>query len=206
MGLRKHRKRILISLSFLLLAPLFLIAAWFAMIIFNPFHTHEHCIKNAGLALRIYATDHNGKFPSHTNGFGNALLLLAVEGNLGDTNNNYKFAVGPITGPGDNGAIFKQALKSGQPIPESQCSRIYIQGLSETNNPNIAILFDKNSTPGGDHFRRPWGPRLRELSLLDGSMQTVLDKDWPRFATNQIKLLIDEGINPATAAHYYQIR
>lgn len=164
------------------------------------FQRHEHCIKNAGLALRGYATDHDERFPYHTNGFGNALLLLTKSGWFGGTND-----VGPITGPGDDGAVFREALKTGAPIPEHLCSRIYIQGLSETNNPEIAILFDKRSTPGGDHSRRPWGPLLREVVLLDSTMKIIREEDWPAFSSNQVELLVREGFDRTAAAHFYQI-
>ena len=124
-------------------------------------------------------------------------------GYLGDTDGVYN--TGPITGPGDKGEVFKRALKTGERIPEEQCSRIYIQGLSETNDPQIAILFDKKSCPGGDHFRRPWGPLEREVCLLDGSMQGVFDKRWPEFSSNQVELLVQAGIPRAAAKKYYQL-
>ena len=57
------------------LAALF-VAFMFAMAFLNPFHRHEHCIKQTGLGFRLYANDHHGEYPFHTNGFGDALLLL----------------------------------------------------------------------------------------------------------------------------------
>lgn len=33
-------------------------------------------MKQAGLSLRLYAHDNNGRFPAHTNGYGDALLLV----------------------------------------------------------------------------------------------------------------------------------
>lgn len=185
----------------LILVPAFLVAAYVSMSVFNVFHAHEHCIKQAGVAFRTYALDNYGNYPYDTNGFGNALLLLVKGGYLGDTNGEY---IGPITGPGDDGSLFRQALKTGTRIPEQQCSRIYIQGLSETNNPEIAILWDKKSSPGGDHFRRPWGPLLREVCLLDGSMQIISEKSWAGFVSNQVELLVQDGIPRVTAQHYYE--
>jgi hypothetical protein len=102
--------------------------------------------------------------------------------------------------------VFREALKTGARIPEEKCSRIYIQGLSETNNPQIAILFDKKPTPGGDHFRRPWGPLLREVCMLDGSMEVIREENWPAFSRRQIELLVEDGMNRGAAEHYYRIR
>lgn len=109
------------------------------------------------------------------------------------------------TGPGDDGALFRLALRTGERIPEQKCSRIYIQGLSQANNPQIAVLWDKKSSPGGDHFHRRWGPLLREVCLLDGSMQVIPEKNWAAFVTNQIELLVQDGIPRPAARHYYEI-
>jgi hypothetical protein len=196
----RRKKRVIWGMA--LLIPVFFVAAYIGIGLFNVFHAHEHCIKQAGAAFRTYALDNHGNFPHDTNGFGNALLLLAKGGYLGGKNGQY---IGPITGPGDDGTLLREALKTGAPIPEQKCSRIYIQGLSETNNPQIAILWDKKSSPGGDHFRRPWGTLLREVCLLDGSMQVIPEKSWAGFVSNQVELLVQDGIPRATARHYYEI-
>ncbi len=144
-------------------------------------YSHRHCIKQAGLAFRLYAGDPNGQLPYSTNGFGNALLLLAQ----GDSTNNYIAEyIACLCGPDDDGHDLMGALTNHSIVPEEQCSRVYIQGLSETNDPQICILFDRHSCPGGDHFRSPWGRRVREVCLLDGSMQVIGDKNWPAFSLN----------------------
>jgi hypothetical protein len=50
-----------------------------ALFIWNLRRVHQHCIKCSGMILRTYATDHGGKYPVHTNGFGDALALLVAE-------------------------------------------------------------------------------------------------------------------------------
>src|SRR6266702_6033872 len=104
---------------------------------------HRHCIKVTGSAFLLYAQDHGGALPIHTNGFGDALLLL-VRG-------QYLPGVAWICGPGDDGAVLSNALVRGVHVPEEQCSRVYVQWLSEMNDPMICILFDRRSVPGGDH-------------------------------------------------------
>ncbi|MGV3774435.1 MAG: hypothetical protein ACO1QB_16160, partial [Verrucomicrobiales bacterium] len=69
-----------------------------------------------------------------------------------------------------------------------------------------ALLFDKKAIRGGDHYRRPWGPLLREVCMLDGSMMVIREDKWPEFASNQVELLVKEGIPRTTAQHYYTIR
>jgi hypothetical protein len=195
-----RQKKWVVIWGLFILFPTVLLAAYICLGVFNVFHAHEHCIKQAGVAFKEFAIDNGGKFPYDTNGFGNALLLLVKGGYFGGTNYIY-----PITGPDDDGSLFREALKTGARIPEQKCSRIYIQGLSETNNPEMAILWDKKSTRGGDHFRRPWGPLLREVCLIDGSMPIIPEKDWAAFASNQVELLVKDGIPRATAWHYYEI-
>ncbi|MGV3774623.1 MAG: hypothetical protein ACO1QB_17115, partial [Verrucomicrobiales bacterium] len=111
-------KRVIwICISLLILLPLCL----FGIALFNPFGRHEHCIKIAGSAFRNYATDHEGQFPYHTNGFGNALLLMVGEGYFGDINGSY--SVNYLTAPGDNGEVYRRALQTDEAIPEEKCSR-----------------------------------------------------------------------------------
>lgn len=188
-------KRILLVASI----PIFLFFGFCAFGIFYSFkYVHQHCIKISGLAFHVYAADHGGQLPFSTNGFGNALLLLTKGGYLGGTNN-----VAEICGPDDDGQIFKVALKNNSIVPEDQCSRVYIQGLSETNDPEICVLFDRNSCKGGDHMRSPWGHRVRELCLLDGSMQVIRDEDWPEFSRKQVDLLVAAGFSRTDALHFY---
>jgi hypothetical protein len=165
-----------------------------AIPMFNLFHAHEHCIKGTGLDLRTYAIDHNGRFPFHTNGFGDAIVAILREGQAYP----YEF-----TAPGDDGSSLKECLKTGAHMPEERCTRAYVQGLGDTNNPQIALVFDRYPMRGGDHFRRPWGPLLREVAMLDGSMEVIREEKWPEFRRKQIELLIAEGISRTRAEKLY---
>ena len=157
-------------------------------------YVHQHCIKQVGLAFRIYSSDHQGQLPFSTNGFGDALLLLTKTDPT---------VINSICGPDDDGHLFKNALKNNASVPEDQCSRVYIQGLSESNDPQICLLFDRNSCKGGDHARSPWGHRVRELCLLDGSMQVIPDEKWAEFSRNQVELLVAAGFSRRDAVRYY---
>jgi hypothetical protein len=154
---------------------------------------HKHCMKNTGLMLREYALDHEGVFPCHTNGFGDALLLLVK-----DRPQDIPY----ICGPGDDGHVFSNALPRGLHVPEAQCSRVYVQGLSETNDPQLCLIFDRRSVPGGDHFYGSGKP-LREATMLDGSMQTVPDERWAGFSRRQVELLLEAGFKREEALRYY---
>lgn len=141
------------------------------------------------MGLQFYAEDHQGKFPYHTNGFGDALLLLLKE----EIETNPRM----LTAPGDDGGVFKECLANHANVDETKCTRIYIQGLSKTEIGEypVAIVFDAYPTPGGDHFRRPWGEPTRDVIMADGLVEFVREKTWPGFATNQIERLVKLGLN-----------
>ncbi len=195
--MKTRTKRILFIILIAVCAPLGLIAfrIWYGFE-----YAHLHCIKQTGLALRIYSGDHQGHYPFSTNGFGNALLLLAGPD---PTNDDIGGFIGCLCGPGDDGHLYREALTHHTVLPEEKCSRVYIQGLSEANNPEICVLFDRNSCRGGDHFRSPWGHRVREASLLDGSMQIIRDENWPEFSRKQVELLVAAGFSRTNALHFY---
>ena len=157
-------------------------------------YSHQHCIKQIGLFFPIYSSEHFGQLPFSTNGFGDALLILLKEDPT---------VINSICGPDDNGRIFIEALKNNSIVPEEKCSRVYIQGLSESNDPQICILFDRNSCKGGDHSRSPWGHPLREAWLLGDGMKGIRDEDWPEFSRKQVDLLVAAGFARTNALHFY---
>lgn len=164
--------------------------------LWNLGRSHRHCIKNAGSAFRMYAGAHGGVFPFHTNGFGDALAALAVE--LPDYAHS-------LVGVDHNADWLLAAGTNKVNVSEDRCTRIYVQGLSDTNNPEIAILFDRYAVKGGDHFRGIPGQRhLREVSPISGGMWSITADRWPAFASNQVELLVKEGIPRATAEAYYK--
>lgn len=199
--LRSSRKRnrllgLLGAFSLLVVAGVFYVRTH--PLVFNEsFFSHAHCIPQAGSGLRQYAGDHGGLFPTHTNGYGDALLLLLA----GSYVPSYA-----LTGPCYDRFIFDRALTNQTDVPESECGRVYVQGLAETNNPTIAILFDKVPTPGGDHchlLRRLRAALSRDVLLLDGSQRGILESEWPDFAKKQIELLVKDGYDRSMAEQLY---
>jgi hypothetical protein len=166
----------------------------FLMFIWKYFPGHQHCIKGSGLVLQIYATDHDGKYPTHTNGFGDALALIVAEDPT---------SVRLFVGVDDDGEWLRNAATNHTDVPEDRCTRIYVQGLDDSKF-ELAVLFDRYAARGGDHGRSPWGEYLREVLMADGSMRTIAVDRWPAFASNQVELLVKEGIPRATAEAYYR--
>ena len=111
--------------------------------------------------------------------------------------------VAMITAPGDDGHYFEECLKTGADVPEDRCSRVYVRGLREASNPQLAMVFDRRPTRGGDHWRRPWGPLMRDVCLADGSVLFLNESGWPAFAKQQIELLVQEGFSRTEAERLY---
>lgn len=181
--------------------PLILVAALLHYVRSNPiifnesFFGHAHCIKQAGSSLLMRAHDNGGQFPFHTNGYGDALLMMT----------NYSVVLDPFTGPGFDTSAFEHAMATSGNVPEEGCGRVYVQGLRNTNSPEIAVLFDKLSSPG-DHcggFRRLRALFGREVGYLDGSVEFIRDSEWPMFVAKQIKLLEAAGIPKGQAEQLY---
>jgi hypothetical protein len=197
----KLRKRGKLKVA--LLITIAAVVGLFAFVKLNPlifnesFLGHAHCITQAGLALRFYANEHGGHYPTHTNGFGDAILPL-----IGTADAH------PFTGPMFDASELLAAKATGRDVDESKLGRIYVQGLTETNNPAIAIMFDQLATPGGDHchgLARLFSTAGREILWLDGTRDFVKSADWSAFAANQIALLVSEGIDLRTARRYYEM-
>jgi hypothetical protein len=162
-------------------------------LVFNEsFFSHAHCWKIAEGYLQQYAQEHNGRFPFHANGYGDAVLLIP------------DVWLGCFSGPGYDTKAWEEARRTGGDVPEAQCGRVYVQGLSVTNDPEIIILFDKIPSPG-DHrhlFSRIGAPLVREVAKI-GGVEIINESEWPAVAKQQVELLVAAGIAREQAEMYY---
>jgi hypothetical protein len=116
----KLRKRGKLKVA--LLITIAAVVGLFAFVKLNPlifnesFLGHAHCITQAGLALRFYANEHGGHYPTHTNGFGDAILPL-----IGTADAH------PFTGPMFDASELLAAKATGRDVDESKLGRIYVQ-------------------------------------------------------------------------------
>jgi hypothetical protein len=182
-----------VLMAFVLLAALCTFYVKTHPLVFNEsFWRHAHCIKQVGLALETYAHYHGGLYPFHTNGYGDALLMLEEE------------SLSLLTGPGYTAEVFQRARDNKTDVPENECGRVYVQGLSETND-GIALLFDKTPSPGDHrHFlSRISAPSVREIWTIRSGMHIIRESEWPAYAKKQIQLLVEAGIPRKQAEAYY---
>lgn len=192
-GRRKWPVRLLIGVVVISFA--FVVYIQNRPLVFNEsFFGHAHCIAQAAGSLLQYAAEHQGRYPTHINGYGDALLLVVKD---------YLPGAYAFTGPGYGSSVFGEALASNRDVDEEKCGRVYVMGLSATSNPENAILFDKLPTPGGDHchgLRRLTAPLCREALLVDGSHVTIHESKWQEFSQKQIEMLVREGFARAAAS------
>ena len=140
-----------------------------------PYGWSHCCAKGVSFALQEYARDHGGMFPIGGDTPEASLSLLY---------SNYLDAY-TLRGKSVPLETVEHALgKNGKLDPES-CGWHYVEGLTEADNPQIAIVWDK---VGLGHN----GERLKsgghEVVLLDGSTTYVGGKRWPEFIEEQKKL------------------
>lgn len=146
---------------------------------------HAHCISQARQVLSMYAETHNGRFPTHPEGYANALLLMPED-----------MPWYALTGPGYDPKVLADAKARGTKLSEEECGRVYVQGLTVRSNPKLVLLFDKLPSPGGDHCHLPariWAPLAREVLFVSGEDTVIRESDWPDFARQQVELLVQEG-------------
>lgn len=192
--MNKRRWPIILA-TFLFLIVAGTIYVWCNPLVFNEsFLSHAHCIKSAGMLLVNFAEQNGGQFPTDPRGYGNALLQFEPE--------EYYC----LTATGYDEAVYHEAKQRGVLLQEKDCGRVYIQGLNNKSGSQVAILFDKRSTPGGDHchlIARFSAPLGREVAFVDGHIEFIPDTDWPAFVQKQLALLTAAGIPPAEAQRLY---
>ena len=203
---KKSKRTLLLALLVCLLALVvggYLYVRMHPLVFNESFLQHAHCIACVAGALDRYASDHDGHFPSSPKGYADALALIDSPPWM-------------LTGPGYTASL-PESAKQGD-IPEELCGRVYIQGLkitihsldgyyrATTDDPEIAILFDKKATPGGDHchgLARLRAPLGREVLFTLAYIRFIPQSEWADFASQQIERLVAAGMPRNQAQWYY---
>jgi hypothetical protein len=141
-----------------------------------PYGTSHCCSKQLGLALRMYADDHGGKFPTGEKTPEASLSLLY---------SNYADA-DLLRGKTVPLEITTRILESGGKLGPESCGWHYVEGLTESNYGDLAIAWDK---VGLGHN----GERLRfgghEVIYVLGNTDIVPASKWDEFLVKQRGLL-----------------
>lgn len=141
-----------------------------------PYGMSHCCSKGMGLALRTYAMDHNGRFPSGGETAEASLSLLY---------SNYVDAY-TLRGKTVPPEVAQAALARRGKLGPDSCGWHYVEGLTEADEPEIAILWDKVGLGHNGERMKGGG---HEVVFLDGSSQFVSGARWPQFLEQQQQLL-----------------
>jgi hypothetical protein len=141
-----------------------------------PYGMSHCCIKGMALDLRSYAMEHNGRFPSGGDTPEASLSLLY---------SNYTGAYW-LRGKTVPLEVAQAALAKDGKLGPGSCGWHYVEGLTEADDPEIAILWDKVGL-GHNGERLKWGGH--EVAFVDGSSQIITGAKWPEFLEKQRQLL-----------------
>ena len=140
-----------------------------------PYGWSHCCIKGMGSSLRCYAMDHEGRFPAGGDTPEASLSLLY---------SNYIDAY-TLRGKTVPLEVTQAALtKNGKLGPDS-CGWHYVEGLTEADDPEIVILWDKIGLDHNGGRRKGGG---HEVAFVDGSCQFVTGRKWSEFLEKQRQL------------------
>jgi hypothetical protein len=142
-----------------------------------PYGMSHCCILIMGGALKEYANDHNGQFPTGKATPEASLSLL--------NNSNYANA-DLLRGKTVPEKTVARILNSGGLLGPDTCGWHYVEGLRADDDARIAILWDKVGL-GHDGERLKYGGH--EVMFVDGQRRFVSGKDWEGFLKGQQDLL-----------------
>lgn len=147
-------------------------ALWFRMT--YPHGVSHCCATELGANLKRYAADHDGWLPKGA---------ISPEASFSQLHTNYESNLQRLRGKIVPLATAEAAWNRYGWLEAESCGWHYIEGLATTNDPSIAIAWDKSWGLGHNGQRiRKFG---REVIYLDGSTAAKLLKDWPQFAIDQ---------------------
>jgi hypothetical protein len=142
-----------------------------------PYGWSHCCSKVLGMELHSYADEHNGKFPAGQATPEASLSLLAKD----DTNMLYI-----LRGKTVPLLVTEKAYKRDGLLGPESCGWHYVEGLTEADNAEIAIVWDK---VGLGHNGQRFKGGGHEVVWLDGSVSYIMSVEWPSFLKKQEKLL-----------------
>jgi hypothetical protein len=157
-----------------------------------PYGWSHSCIKGLGLALHNYADANHGMFPLGGKTPEASISLLAKQGlSFADDPRGTVEILRGKTAPAES---VRERLEAGQLLDSGTCGWHYVEGLQQSDNPEIAIAWDKIGL--GHNGERSEG--AHEVLFVDGSRRMVSVTEWPDFLAIQKRLLAARPVTPVT--------
>ena len=147
-----------------------------------PFGASHCCMDAMWLALRLYAQEHGGAYPAGESSPEASLSLLCKS--------NY-IDVGTIRGMTVPESIVRGIFQGGGLLGPQNCGWQYIEGMTQTNDPRIALLYCKEAL--GHNGQRTKDGGRQVLFVGDGGIQWVSGDRWQAFLSEQMELLRSRG-------------
>jgi len=141
-----------------------------------PYGQSHCCILNVGGALQSYAEDHDSRFPSGGD---------CPEASLSLIYSNYANAY-LLRGKTVPLTVVQDALVKFGKLGAESCGWHYVEGLTLSDDPEIAILWDKI---GLGHNGQRLSNGGHEVYYVGGDRRFVSGKQWPEFLKRQQDLL-----------------
>ncbi len=156
------------------------LAAWGWWRYTFPYGYSHSCSKALGMSLRIYADERSGWLPHG---------LATPEASLSLLVTNDPTIQQLLRGKNVPQKVVDETLARDRFLGPESCGWHYVEGLRESDDPEIAVLWDKVTGLWHNGNRKGWV--MHEVVLLDGSMQFVSREKWPDFVQRQRQLLAE---------------
>jgi hypothetical protein len=141
-----------------------------------PYGPSHCCLKGVGVALHMYAQKYGGHYPAGAGSPEASLSLLYREGS--------EDAEG-LRGKSVPVEKVQRILERGDLLGPDSCGWHYVEGLTDSDDPNLAVVWDK---VGLGHNGQDIGGG-RSVLLVCGSEEVVPAADWPAFLKRQQQLM-----------------
>lgn len=155
-----------------------------------PYGPSHCCLKAIGLSLRLYSRDNDDRFPSGGPTPEASLSMLLPS--YCDLNT--------LKGKTVKLEAAKAALDRDGVLDSNSCGWIYVEGLNESDSPEMPILWDR--VPGLGHNGQRIRDNGREVLFVDGHTEWISGARWADFLSRQQTLRdsrpewVKKGITP----------
>ena len=171
-----------IMMAVIVLAVLGGIAAYVFQRIRYPYGRSHNCLVHLKLAFLMYAMDHEGRFPAGQATPEASLSLLHKEGHISPS------LLSGMTIPREK---VEAILTGGELLGPESCGWHYVEGLTESTDPEIAILWCKE--PLG-HYGQRTKDKSREVLFVSGQYKSIPGDKWDEFLKEQERRLAQRSV------------
>lgn len=142
-----------------------------------PYGRSHCCIDLMSFALEEFAREHDGKYPAGEVSPEASLSLLCKSNQ-----------VGPhiMRGMTVSESAVRRVLESGQLPGPDTCGWHYVPGLTQADDPSLALLWCKAALGHNGQRTRGGG---RQVVFVGGATRWVSGNEWPEFLRQQDELL-----------------